>query len=66
MDGSHKLMRTKHGLELYDLSVDKSEKHNLANEKPELLSKLRQRLYEWKVPAYSNILKTPLSFWNIF
>ncbi|MSU73358.1 MAG: N-acetylgalactosamine-6-sulfatase [Opitutus sp.] len=34
--------------ELFDLSVDPGEQHNLASEKPELLARLRSRFASWK------------------
>ncbi|TKG94959.1 DUF4976 domain-containing protein [Puteibacter caeruleilacunae] len=42
------LMNRKDSAELYDLSNDIAEQHNLVHEKPELANKLIKELYQWK------------------
>ena len=46
--GDHKLIWNWHGrLELYNLAADSQEKHDLSNEKPELVTQLHQQLKTW-------------------
>jgi arylsulfatase A-like enzyme len=48
-----KAIRTKEGMQLYDLSVDPGEKVNLATEQPEVLSVLEQKIGLARTPSRS-------------
>jgi len=55
--GKWKLVSRKGALELYDLEADISEEHNLANEKIEVLKRLKRLYVEWRSQMGEQISK---------
>ena len=55
----YKLLSTKKGDRLFDLTADPSEKNDLAGELPEVTAKLKKEMTAWKTEVMSDLAKVP-------